>query len=240
MPDLASLLTPNPYANDDGSMPQELRKAYESSSDQRVENIVRALDRVLLPVIPHAHPGTDANGKVLEHTSQPSHPLEREEGLVTAQVHNGRSAVVVFSHAEALTNWNATARPVPVSIEATAIATLKQKTGLIVLDPGTDNETVLGRTAVITLAAGGKWLAPWADPKIRGVITKLAEEYRDHVLSIELLPDVKGTAIVDMVFSRNSATESVVAVAQAVAATLETDPYVRARLDLVEIRPRPE
>ncbi|SDU80649.1 SseB family protein [Arcanobacterium phocae] len=239
MPDIASLLAPNPFSNDDGSVPPELAKAFTLSvADGRAEAVVASLTRVLLPVVPHEHPGLDESGRVKEHQSYSAQPLAGDGSLVTAELAGQRPAVVVFSGIDALRQWHKGARPVPATVESVAIASLKQQTGLMVLDPGSTTETWLGRTAVIALASGGRWLAPWNDERINDCVATVAREVASGIVHMSIEPGPAGFCIVDIGFPADSQMSDVMRVATYVSEALESDPYVRARLDVVEIRPR--
>ncbi|QRV01471.1 SseB family protein [Arcanobacterium phocisimile] len=237
MPDIAALLTPNPFAGDDGSLPRALKLAFEQPTAHRVEAIVSVLDRVLVPVIPHAHPGRDEHGKINDHQTA-ALDLQDEKTMLECQViADNRKAVAVFSAVDALLSWNPEARPVPAGIESVALATLKHHGGQLVLDPGSDSETWIGRSAVISLATGGKWLAPWADDKISQKLAELGQ----HVAgadAIEIIPGMNGRSVIEIYLPAHTAVERVMVAAQEVGRALELDPYLKARLDFVEIRPR--
>ncbi|QJC21872.1 SseB family protein [Arcanobacterium buesumense] len=240
MPDFDALLKPRPFPDDDGSVPSELASAFGLPIAKRAEGIVVALHRVILPVLPHEHPGLDADGRVKEHAPQSTHLLEAGGQLLTEQLSANHSAVVVFSGIEALNAWNNKARPVPVSIDSVAVGCLKQHNGLIVLDPGSEHEMWLGRTAVIALATGGSWLPPWGDGQIKERLAFLAEENAELVRRIDIGPTQRGVSAIDIVFAQGATIDDAKRIATRIGRELESNPYVSARLDLVEIRPRLE
>ena len=60
----------------------------------------------------------------------------------------------VFTSVEAMTRWDAAARPVPADGVRTALAAADDDTDLIVIDPGSPTEFVLRRPAVWAIAQG--------------------------------------------------------------------------------------
>ncbi|USR78734.1 SseB family protein [Arcanobacterium pinnipediorum] len=237
MPNISALLTPNPFAGDDGSLPQDLKVAFSQPVAQRVQAIIKVLDRVLVPVIPHSHPGRDQDGRIKEHATAALDLSDDATTLHTHLIADGRHAVAVFSSVETLGGWNQKARPVPMGIESIALATLKQKIGQIVLDPGTEHETWISRSAVISLATGGNWLAPWADKKVAERLGELQQRI-DHVLDIQITSDAYGRSVIDVFLPHETPVDRVILAAQELGRALEADPYLKARLDFVEIRPR--
>lgn len=242
MPDFDRILSPNPFAGDDGSLQPRLADAFAAPPRERTESIVAALDRVIMPVLPHAHPGkieSESGITVASHTPAPKDPLEcPDEDLVRVPFPGGRESFPAFSSAAALRAWNPQARPVPVAIQQLAVAALKRGRGVITLDPDQETQTWLGRSAVIALAAEGRWLAPWKDPKIRDQILTDADGL-PGLRDITIEPGAGGSAIIVVHIEHSSPRAEVVNIAQTIVAIVGANEYVKARLDVAEIRPVP-
>lgn len=242
MPDFDRILSPNPFAGDDGSIQPEVEVAFRAPAHERTEAIVSTLDRVIMPVLPHAHPGkieSESGITVASHTPAPKDPLEcPDEDLVRVPFPGGRESFPAFSSAQALAAWNPQARPVPVKIESLAVAALRRGSGLITLDPDQDSQTWLGRSAVISLAAGGTWLAPWKDEKIREKILEDASG-SDGLVDVTIEPGDGGAAIINLHIDPGSDRDAVMNIAHTVIAILGANEYVKARLDVAEVRPVP-
>lgn len=244
MPDFNKLLARNPFSDDDGSLKPELAQAFESAETEWAVNVVTHLDRVIIPVIPHEHPGTvkgdDGRLRPAQHDSASSNPLDRpDEELTTVDFPGGRTALAVFSSAQALAAWNPKARPVPASTQQVAVTALKRGSGLLTLDPGQPTQTWLGRTAVIALATESTWLAPWDDPKIPTSIRRALGEDLTGLVDIRVSTGYRGVSVVEIHIDASTPQDDVLNIAHAVAAVVGSEPYVKARLDLVELRPVP-
>lgn len=244
MPDFNKLLVRNPFSGDDGSLKPELARAFESSEDQWVENVVGHLDRVIIPVLPHEHPGVvrgeDGRLRPTQHDSASSNPLDRpDEDLAVVDFPGGRQALAVFSSAQALAAWNPNARPVPASTQQVAVTALKRGSGLITLDPQQPTQTWLGRTAVIALATESTWIAPWKDPEIPNAIRNAIGDAFPGLVDIRISAGYRGVSIVEIHVDASAPQDDVLALTHAVADVVVTEPYVKLRLDLVELRPVP-
>lgn len=238
MPD--RLFAPNPFSNDDGRITPELAAAYADPEHLRTESIVNALGRVLMPVLPHAHPGRDEDGHIGDHVSRDNKqdPLAcPDDELVTVDFPGGRKAFPIFSSVDALVAWNAQARPVPIDITRVASAALQRGDGVLTLDEGSTNVTWLGRSAVAALATDTDWTGPWDDPAIVERITHGFDGYLPGLEKIGIQPGPNGTAVVVLFLIPPADRENVMNIAQTVSAVMATDEYVKARLDVVEIRP---
>lgn len=236
MADLTRILKPNPFADDDGSITAELAAAYAQPEHARVEAIVAALGRVIVPVLPHAHPGMTGGG-LAPHEPAPTDPLEcRDEDLVRVDFPGGRRALAIFSSAGALREWNDRARPVPVEVSKVAATALQRADGVLVLDPG-KKQTWLGRSATAALATSTPWVAPWDDPLIVRRITLGIDGYLPGLEKIGIQPGANGAAVVVLYLIPPVDRDKVVTIANRVAAAMASDEYVKSRLDVVEIRP---
>lgn len=241
MVDLNRILSPNPYADDDGSITPELAAAYGEPELVRVTAIVAALRRVIVPVVPHPHPERDSKGRGAEAIAadEPDDAdlLEcPDEDLVRVEFPGGRHGLPIFSSVKTLRTWNSQARPVPVDVSKVASAALQRADGVLVLDPGPE-QTWLGRSATAALASNTPWVAPWDDPQIVERIASGIEGDMPGLERISISPGRNGSAVVVLslaaALDRNDATN----IAHTVSAIIGADEYVKSRLDVVEIRP---
>ncbi|MDO5701674.1 MAG: SseB family protein [Bowdeniella nasicola] len=166
---------PNMFAGDDGSCPQALEQAFDA--EQRTISVVTALadTRVLLPVVPHAHPGRTPDGGVVDHDSMRFAEDEVDNAcesakLVSVELADGRHALPVFSSLATMAAWNPSARPVPTEAPRAALAAASESDGLLLLDPDADHATLIPRPAVWALAQGRQWVPAQHDPELPGLI----------------------------------------------------------------------
>ncbi|MDP9801737.1 hypothetical protein J2S49_001813 [Arcanobacterium wilhelmae] len=233
MPIPRDLTGGNPFAGDDGALEPALASAFVTDETHRAKEVVLSLGRVLIPVLPHEHPGRDELGKVVEHEKITVNACGTEdESLVKVPFPGGRDSLAVFSSAEAMRMWNPQARPVPAKIMTVASETLRLEIGLITLDPGLPSQTWIGRSAVVALATRTPWRAPWEDQRIADELNAgLGGE-----AVVTLKPSAAGATVVELAVGTVSRDDAMVAIAS-VTSLMENNEYVKARLDAVEIRP---
>lgn len=168
---------PNPFAGDDGTCPPQLAAAF--GAEERTVAVVAALSdaRVLLPVLPHAHPGRTADGGVADHEAikkkeDPTESACAAAVLVSIELADGRRALPVFSSMESMAKWNPTARPVPVHAPRAALAAVSELDGPMLLDPASAHQTLIPRPAAWALTHGRQWIPAAADSELPGLIAK--------------------------------------------------------------------
>lgn len=179
---------PNPYSDDDGSAPADLVEAF--TAPERTVAVVAALAeaRVLVPVIPHEHPGRTVDGGVVGHTGLNKHAAQRAEAaptgqaeessecgsptLVSVELADGRHALPVFSSMEAMLAWNPTARPIPMPAPRIALASASESDGILLLDPASPHATIIPRPAVWSLIQGEEWVPAARNPELPGLIAR--------------------------------------------------------------------
>lgn len=170
-------LRANPFSNDDGSCPPALAAAL--AAEERTIAVVAALatERILLPVVPHAHPGRTADGGVVEHANMKHDEDEVDNAcesakLVSVELADGRHAMPVFSSYDRMREWNSAARPVPTEAPRAALAAASEADGLMLLDPGSEHATLIPRPAAWALAQGREWIPAQRDPELGGLIAR--------------------------------------------------------------------
>jgi hypothetical protein len=154
---------PNSHAADDGSADPALLaalrrfRAGEGSQGEVVDALRSA--RLLVPLIAEkGESGIAPNGLVVDKT--------QELSLVTVAAPDGRTVQPVFSSVEAMTRWDATARPIPVEAVRAALAASAEGTDLLVLDPTSETEFVVRRPAVWAIAQRQPWEPSFLSPEV--------------------------------------------------------------------------
>lgn len=95
---------------------------------------------------------------------------ESDMALVTLQGPDGRRALPVFSHTEALARWHPEARPVAVYAARAALSAVAEEAQLLVVDPGSQRPFVVRRPAMWALAQQHQWLPSYLDPAVATVL----------------------------------------------------------------------
>ncbi|RRD44107.1 SseB family protein [Buchananella hordeovulneris] len=165
------------FAADDGTAPAALAAALElpAPDARRAEAVYVALRgaRLLVPVTPHPHPGRLSDGGVAPHAPAAQADPCAQAALREVRTAAGKRALPVFSSVAALHAWDPTARPVPVEAERAALAALAHVDGVLLLDVAGPRPAVVSRPAVVALATGGQWQAPWRDEAVHAAVAQL-------------------------------------------------------------------
>ncbi|MFH8251026.1 SseB family protein [Microbacterium sp. B2969] len=153
----------NPHSSDDGSADPRLLAALlafrEGTGDQVAIVDAYRSARLLIPLVAEkGDHGIGAHGLVVDKT--------QELSIVTVAAPDGRKVLPVFTSVQAMTRWDAAARPVPADGVRTALAAADDDTDLIVVDPGSETEFVLRRPAVWAIAQGQPWEPSFASPEV--------------------------------------------------------------------------
>ncbi|MFM7030084.1 MAG: SseB family protein [Micrococcales bacterium] len=148
----------NPWAGDDGSADTNLVAAIQAlrSGDAVAEDVLVAMRaaRLLVPLLANlGEAGEGAHGQTVDKSADLS--------IVSISSPDGQVALPVFSSVAAMSRWNSTARPVPIETPRVALAAASEGNGRIVLDPGSDTEFVVRRTAFSTRP---RCMAHWICP----------------------------------------------------------------------------
>ncbi|MDY5585513.1 MAG: hypothetical protein SPG61_06990 [Arcanobacterium sp.] len=240
MPDFSKLLKPNPFAGDTGERTAEVAQALAATTQDRALKVHAALDRVFLAVFPHAHPGRDANGEVVEHNRQDD-PLEADDGLFQPSFPGYRMAIEVFSDAATTVKVHPGSRPVPVFVREVARTSLSRGSGLLVLNPRTDDVVYFGRNATAALATRTPWMPAWDDERL---LQELNTGIKAVVPGAEISVNgtLEGTEVLQLHLRGGEASGPTRAEAElavgTLASLLEENSYIRARFDAVEIKLR--
>ena len=228
---LERLLRPNPFPGDMGEMSPDMAAAQANPDPgASLKGIVAALaaGRVLVPALPHEHPGRNDDGGVADHESEPDPTVDAAAQAATLSV---------LSCAERLSACYPGARPIPV-LGPNAAARALTFSGVLALDPREPSGQgciALGRSAVAAVAAGEAWAAPWGSPRVLEGFEKALSE-GGHSARVSLAPMHSGIIRLYVAIDAASGADAYRAVAAVVAAA-EGDKYLRAHLDVVEVVP---
>lgn len=160
------------FADDDGTAPAELSAAIRSfregsGGETVVVDAVRA-SRLLIPLMAKlGESGVNDRGVTVDKSAELS--------IVTVAGPDGRNVLPVFSSVDAMSRWNAKARPVPADGVRVALAAADEGTDLVVLDPTSETEFVIRRPALWAVAQSLPWSPGYSDPQV-------AEEFQASVL----------------------------------------------------------
>lgn len=174
----------NPGAGDDGSAPPALIQAIQRlrAGECGIQDVVAALhaERVLVPLVAVAGDhGVGPFGQTVDKT--------QELSIVTVAAPDGRSVLPVFSSVDAMRTWDPAARPVPIDAPRVALAAASEGTALIVLDPGSETQTVVRQPAFRALATGEAWTPSFEDAEVAAAFGSSVED-EPAVTAVGLAP----------------------------------------------------
>lgn len=137
------------FADDDGSAPDEVRAALaaaESSPETPVylDAVVQlCLARLLVPLM--------ASGdETMEHDPE----RHAEMAAVLLEQADGRRAMLAFTGTDALSAWQAKARPVPATLDVVADAAVQSQAGTVLIDIAGPHPLVIEGAILENLAVG--------------------------------------------------------------------------------------
>lgn len=149
---------------------RELMAAFSAApSPEAYLSAVEALcgDRVLVPVVATATMIGQTGGGPPS-TTLPS-DKEAEMSVVGIRAADGRRALLAFTGLDAMEAWDATARPVPVTLDKAAEAALSDGAAALLIDVAGPHPLVIDGEVLAQLAAGSRLVAldggfGWAVP----------------------------------------------------------------------------
>jgi hypothetical protein len=183
---------PNPFQGDTGAADPGLEAALQSFTealarsehlaiDEAFTGVVHALHaaRLLVPLMTEAGEfGLTDEGRVVEKS--------QELSIVHVEGPDGRAVAPLFSSVQAMSAWNAEARPVPVDSARAALATAAEGLALMVLDPGSAHSLTLRRSALRAIATGDPYVSPLRDEEVRAALDEGLRPHRQVVVSFEV------------------------------------------------------
>ncbi len=235
-------LEPNPFSDDDGSLPQQLREAKAVEPPHRTPAVVQALvtSRVLVPVLAHTHPGRTDDGGVVGHGAHATGEEDACETSTTPRVElpDGRHAFPVFTSWDAMRRWDATARPVPAFGVSAARTAISSGENLILVDPD-DDPVLLPRPAVWALATEEEWVPAWRNPEVeRAVVRALVgiEPIAAARVEVGHTTEIRVVVLIRRGLDALTMRDALTAASQ----QLGQDPVLREKVDTIELYPMAE
>lgn len=164
------------FEDDDGAADAGYRAALAAlaagTGDEAAVVASLATARVFVPILARLAEEGDAmagqDGK--EHHGELHGDKQADMALVTLQAPDGRTALPVFTSADALAAWHAEARPVAVYAARAALSAVAEGAELLVLDPGSAATFVVRRPAVWALARQHGWTPSYSDPAVADAV----------------------------------------------------------------------
>lgn len=165
---MADLSQPAAFGTDDGSVPAELG-AVISGRARGAAGLpefvaVLARHRVLVPLV-------EVGGDQLpDDVSDPCAGTDKAVAAVSVRAPDGSSLGLAFTSTSALTQWDPSARPLPVPAARAAAAVLAEGGRALLIDSGSPHAQRVEGVALARLAAAQDWPPPWEDPAVRAAV----------------------------------------------------------------------
>lgn len=238
------LLTPSPFAGDDGAPAAQVRAAMHALatatasgpgapgvSDGRPD----AAERDLLHALASARlfAAIEAVPTQVEESGPLVREVESDMASPVLTAPDGRRAMPLFTGLDTLAAWQADARPVPVVAADAAVAALEDACDVVLLDLGSPDATVLRLSQLWALAQRRPWLPAHEDPVVQAALG-LAVRGRPDIVTARLEDGtVHAPGVTRLVLElRPGLTQPQVnELTQVVGQALATDPEVRSRID---------
>jgi len=222
-------LTSTGFDGDVGAADPDLLAALDDSHDETTLMGAVAQARLLVPIVAAPSEVDDSGQLRVDLVALKS---ATDMAVVTLTSSDGQRALPVFSSLEALTAWDATARPSPVTSSRAAQAAVSERCDVMLLDPGSGHECVLRPSMVWALAQQRDWLPAHTDPFVAQTLSRATAEEPDVIECIGE-PDPAGAGILRVVLRLRPGLDSaqVQALATRVGEQIATDGEARARID---------
>jgi hypothetical protein len=244
-------LTGTGFEGDTGGADPDLLAALANPQDEIA--LMKALTRarllvpiVALPPDPHgsAHRRPTRDSHTHDSHTHDSHTHDShthdshtDEGstdmaVVTLTAPDGQRVFPVFSSVAALSAWDATARPSPVTSARAAQGAVSERCDVMLLDCGSDHEQVLRPSMVWALAQQREWLPAHTDPFVTGTFERATAD-EDDVLECVLETDPAEPSILRVALGLRGGLDAkqVQALATRIGERIATDGEARARID---------
>ncbi len=180
--------------------------------------------RLLVPVVAAPREVDDAGDLLVEKST--------DMAVVTLTSPDGQRALPVFSGLGALSAWDVSARPSPVSSSRAAQAAVFERCDVMVLDLGSSHQRELRPSMVWALAQQRAWLPAHTDPFVAQALSRATVDEAD-VIGCVGEADPAGAGILRVVLSVRPGLDpaQVQALATRVGEQIATDGEARARID---------
>lgn len=220
-------LTSTGFDGDVGAADPGLLAALVDPVDETALMRAVADARLLVPIVVSPTELDDAVDSVDLVVGKPT-----DMAVLTLTSPDGQRAFPVFSSVAALSAWDATARPSPVSSSRAAQAAVFERCEVMVLDLGSGHECVLRPSMVWALAQQRDWLPAHTDPFVAQALSRATADEEDVVDCVGD-GDPAGAGILRVVLSLHPGLDDarVQALATRVGERIATDGEARARID---------
>jgi SseB protein N-terminal domain len=241
-------LTGSGFEDDLGEADPSLLAAFGDPLDELALMRAVAQARLLIPIV--AVPGETGDSGALDGSGDsdsssesdvsggPDQSRERPAGkstdmaVVTLTSPDGQRAFPVFSSLAALTAWDPTARPTPVTSSRAAQGAVSEGCDVLLLDCGSARERVLRPSMLWALAQQREWLPAHADPFVAQALVRATADERDVVGCVgEADPAAAGILRVVLRLREGLDAAGVQALATRIGERIATDGEARARID---------
>jgi len=182
----------NSFAEDNGEADPALLAALldfnsEHSNHVDVSNKF-ALARVLIPLIASlGESGEGSHGHTVDKSAELS--------IVSVRTPDNQNALPVFTSVASMNRWNPNARPVPNNGRTVALAAVAEGNTRVVIDPGSETEFVLRRTALEAIAQGFKWELPNLNVEVIQIVDDALDRFPEVIKFTLLNGDPKAGLI---------------------------------------------
>ena len=218
-------LTSTGFDDDLGAADIDLLAALDDPRGETVLMRAVADARLLVPIVA-APTEVDDSGELMVERST-------NMAMVTLTSPDGQRALPVFSSLAALSAWDASARPTPVTSSRAAQAAVSERCDVMLLDLGSGHQRVLRPSMVWALAQQRDWLPAHTDPFVAQALSRATAVEADviHCVGEEGDPDGAGVLRVVLTLRPGLDSDQVQALATRVGEQIATDGEARARID---------
>jgi SseB protein N-terminal domain len=217
-------LTGTGFEGDVGAADADLLAALANPQDESVLMGAVARARLLVPVV--------AMPRQVEGFPEEMAEESTDMAVVTLTASDGQRVFPVFSSLAALSGWDASARPSPVTSSRAAQGAVSERCDLMLLDCGSAHEYVLRPSMVWALAQQRDWLPAHTDPFVAQALAR-ATAGEDDLVECLIEADPAGAGILRVVLSLRAGLDAagVQALATRIGERIATDGEARARID---------
>lgn len=189
---------------------------------------VLASARLIVPIVALADGVQASASGLMEEKST-------EMAVVTLTAPDGERALPVFSGIEAMSQWNANARPRPVSAAQAAQAAVAEGCDVLVLDLGSEHLRVVKPSMVWALATVRDWVPAYADPFVHERVARAGRD-ESTVVDIRCESDDEGQLRVVLQLVPGLDSTTVQDLCARIGEQIATDGETRARIDALSFR----
>lgn len=218
------------FDDDTGAADQALA-ALLAGPDPAPQEVVAAVARarLVVPIVAVAAEVDDSSGVPVDARS--------DMASVTLVAPDGQRALPAFTSTGALTAWDPSARPVPVTAQRAARAAVQEGCSVIPLDlpatPAPAAYTLTG-SMVWALAMARPWVPAHADDHVAAAVAQAARH--EEAVSAHRLGGEAGDLLVELALRPGLTAAQVQAVVTRIGERLAVDAETRARIDAVAFR----